>query len=605
MYRIEGMRMNIEGLCLSCFNQKENDLKCSHCGFQLATYQQSPHQLPSQTILAGRYLVGTVLGEGGFGITYIGYDLNLEMKVAIKEYYPNGCVTRESTNTKTVHPYIGDKGEFFLQGKEKFLKEAKTLAKFSSYPGVVSVRDFFLENGTAYIVMEYVEGETLKEYLAKHGGKISSRELFSMILPVMQSLGQIHQEGIIHRDISPENIMIDCRNQMKLLDFGAARDFAESGNKSLSVMLKPGYAPEEQYRSRGVQGPWTDVYALCATMYKCLTGEVPLESNERIWDDGLQMPSARGVVIKESEEQALMKGLAVRQENRYQSVIELVAALYPTEEELNQQNMYRETKEPVQAEQPQPEPPQAEQPHEEPQVIETPVMAVEDKNEKVYAGAMLSVMAMVWMISVNATTNPLRYLSSYLSSDLASVWKAWEVGNLIVAIVALVFVIVCMMEEIKKRKVENKKTIYIWMVITIVFSVVSLMNFWGWSVYYVQDTERIICSILAPIIMYFLLRSLKLDISVRYSWAFLLLYMVLSWLDAIIYQWITYLRIVSKGPNIAMLLGVIILFVWQFYMCRKADGEYKGITIKKVSVFWLITLVPVIIDVYFLIMYYV
>lgn len=318
--------MNINNLCMKCMSKVNEDGICLKCGFNKSNYQQSAHHLPLNTILAGKYIVGTVLGEGGFGITYMGYNINLDLAVAIKEYYPNGLVTRE--NNTTVNSYVGDKTEIFQKGKKRFLDEARILGRFNSKPGVVSVNDFFAENETVYIVMEYIEGSTFKSYLAKMRGNLPANQVFEMMKPVIKTLGEIHENGTIHRDISPDNLMITKDGEVKLLDFGAAREFGEAGNKSLSVMLKPGYAPEEQYRSRGQQGPWTDIYALCATMYKCITGIVPDESSQRLIKDELEPLSNIGVSISEHEEQVLLKGLAVHQDDRYQSIKELYTDLY-------------------------------------------------------------------------------------------------------------------------------------------------------------------------------------------------------------------------------------------------------------------------------------
>ena len=287
------------------------------------------HHLPPDTILHGKYLLSKAIGEGGFGITYIGWDLALDMKVAVKEYYPTGFVTREATVTNTVQPFTGTQGEFFSKGRERFIDEARTLARFSSMPGIVSVRDFFQENGTAYIVMEFIDGQTFKDYLQNKGGRLPAIEALEMMRPVMHSLAAVHQTGLIHRDISPDNIMISNDGYMKLLDFGAAKTFAESGNRSLSVMLKPGFSPEEQYRSRGALGPWTDIYALCATMYRAITGVMPDESTERLRQDTLQTPAQLGVPMPPAQEAALLQGMAVLQENRWQDIPSLMAAMYP------------------------------------------------------------------------------------------------------------------------------------------------------------------------------------------------------------------------------------------------------------------------------------
>jgi serine/threonine protein kinase len=319
---------NVDHVCINCMREKENSGVCPYCGFDESQYEPSPHHLPPRSILGGKCLIGRVLGEGGFGITYLGWDLNLDLKLAIKEYYPTGYVTRTNTATSTVTPYRGEKTEFFTTGRSRFINEAKTLAKYYTLPGIVSVRDFFLENGTAYIVMEFVEGETLKQRLARVGGKMEAGEIFELVRPLLRSLSEMHASGLIHRDISPDNIMITPENNIKLIDFGAARDYLDSGNRSLSVMLKPGFAPEEQYFARGQQGPWTDIYALCATIYRAITGTTPQESVERLRHDELQPPSALGARLTPAQEAALMKGLSVAQEGRWQTVPELYADLY-------------------------------------------------------------------------------------------------------------------------------------------------------------------------------------------------------------------------------------------------------------------------------------
>lgn len=309
-------------------NRGEREAVCRHCGKNLEIKDEIRHQLKPFTILSGKYLVGDVLGEGGFGITYIGFDLNLELRVAIKEFYPNGFVTRESGVTSTVTIYGGQNKEAILKWKNNFLDEARSLAKCSHLPGVVGVKDFFQENNTVYIVQEYLEGKTLKEYIKARGGKIPCNELLKYIEPVIIALGEVHEQGMIHRDISPDNIMMLKSGGMKVLDFGAARSYSEEDEKSRSVLLKPGYAPEEQYRTRGKQGPWSDVYALCATMYKCITGITPSESMERLRNDDMKTPSALGIPISPIHEKALMNGMAVLAENRIQSMKELYKALY-------------------------------------------------------------------------------------------------------------------------------------------------------------------------------------------------------------------------------------------------------------------------------------
>ena len=322
--------MKIEKLCINCMQERRSpDGICEFCGFDVRTFELPRHHIRPFTILAGKYLIGNAIGEGGFGITYIGMDLNLEVKVAIKEYYPQGAAVRDCrTNDSTVWSYSKSTQVFFEEGREKFINEAKTIAKFRNVPEIVGVIDFFRENQTAYIVMEYLDGQTLKQYLKVKGGKIPADELLRMMKPLIASLGKLHAQGLIHRDISPDNIMIMKDGSIKILDFGGARDFVSQNGKSMSVLVKHGYAPEEQYRSRGDQGPWTDVYALCATMYRCITGKIPPEALDRLYKDELKPISSFGVNCPKYIEEVILKGLSVRKDGRYQSMEELYDALY-------------------------------------------------------------------------------------------------------------------------------------------------------------------------------------------------------------------------------------------------------------------------------------
>ena len=273
------------------------------------------HQLPAGTVVAGRYEILEVIGQGGFGITYKGYDALLDVSVAVKEYYPSDIAERYHEKSLNVQVRRSENEELFEKGKKEFLKEARILARFSEDPNVVGVRDFFEDNHTVYIVMQYLEGENLKEYTDKNG-TISFDEAFEMLRPVMQSLGRIHVEGLIHRDISPSNLILMRGGKVKLIDFGTAREISPEGEKSLSVMLKPGYAPPEQYQRRGRQGPWTDVYALCASIYRLITGLTPDNSLNRMLEDELRLPSECGAKINAAQEKVLMRGLAVRGSER-------------------------------------------------------------------------------------------------------------------------------------------------------------------------------------------------------------------------------------------------------------------------------------------------
>ncbi|HHU53834.1 MAG TPA: protein kinase [Clostridiaceae bacterium] len=321
--------------CNFCMNPiEDNEIECSFCG-KGVTNQVFAHHLTPGTVLNKKYYVGASLGEGGFGITYIGRDITLDLKVAIKEYYPAGYVNRNNTVSLDVQDSeTQSRKDFFVQGKTRFLEEARILAKFSGEPGIVNVRDFFEENNTAYIVMEYLEGETLKEYL-KVKKVLTPEQTLNLMMPIMLSLKEVHKQGLIHRDISPDNIML-VGNNVKLLDFGSARNVTAIANRSLSVMLKPGYAPEEQYRSKGNQGAWTDVYAICATMYKCITGITPDDSTQRVYKDELKTPTALGIVINPDIEHALMKGLAILQIDRYQNIEQLLDGFRGIDRKINQ-----------------------------------------------------------------------------------------------------------------------------------------------------------------------------------------------------------------------------------------------------------------------------
>lgn len=311
--------MDYNKLCMGCMMSMGDDRTCPHCGYNENDEVHDVRCLPPKTILNGQYLVGKVLGQGGFGITYIALDLNLETKVAIKEYMPDGLVTRTLGET-TVTAYSSSKLEHFEYGMTKFLEEAKMMAKFNDVKSIVSVRNFFKENGTAYFVMDFIEGTNLAHFLQDRGGSIPLVEALTFITEIIDALAVVHKSGMLHRDISPDNIYLTKDGKIKLLDFGAARYAIGEQSKSLSIILKPGYAPEEQYRSKGVQGAWTDIYATAATLYRIITGQLPPESMDRLNADELVPPSKLGVIIPQHVEKAILKALAVKAENRFQTM---------------------------------------------------------------------------------------------------------------------------------------------------------------------------------------------------------------------------------------------------------------------------------------------
>ena len=318
--------------CLGCMQEYDaSQVICPYCGYVEGTLAEEAYHISPGTRLQDKYVVGKVLGFGGFGVTYIGWDEELERKIAIKEYMPSEFATRMPDQTQ-VTVFGGDKEEQFTTGMKKFVDEAKKLARFNQVNGIVSIYDCFIENNTSYIVMEYLEGETLKSYLEREG-KMSPEDAVNTILPVLYALRGVHKDGIIHRDIAPDNIFLtndyDDKGHriVKLLDFGAARFATTNKSRSLSVLIKPGYTPEEQYRSRGDQGPWTDVYAVCATMYKMITGITPEDAMERSAKDEVKPISKCGVEISKGMENAILNGMNIKIENRTQSAEELIEEL--------------------------------------------------------------------------------------------------------------------------------------------------------------------------------------------------------------------------------------------------------------------------------------
>ena len=319
--------------CWACMEPLEEGQKiCPKCQYQNELYYANPRCLKPGTLLNNRFYVGIVLGEGGFGVTYIGWDTILDMTVAIKEYFPANVASRDCTASLTndINIFGGRSEQEYKLGLERYIREARTLSKFHDLHGIVDIRDFFHENNTAYLVMEYLKGPTLEEHIKQYG-RMKPEYVFQIMKPVMRSLEKIHQAGMVHRDISPDNIMLSdgC---IKLIDFGAARLANNDNNKSLTVVLKRGFAPEEQYRSNGKQGPWTDVYAICATIYYMLTGKKPPESIERTYEDTLQSFDELEIPVDKEKSDALMKGLAPIYQNRYQSIRDLCNDLYSDSE---------------------------------------------------------------------------------------------------------------------------------------------------------------------------------------------------------------------------------------------------------------------------------
>lgn len=319
--------------CLNCMKEfsipegcEGINLICPFCGYVEGTPPKEITYLYPGTILQNRYIIGTTLGAGGFGITYKAWDTSLNMIVAIKEYYPTGIVQRIPGQTDVIIYAMKHKREF-EEGLERFLEEARKMAMFSTSKNIVHVESFFEENNTAYIVMEYLDGISVKDFLKQEGGKIDLQTMIDIILSVADALNEIHSVGILHRDISPDNVFICEGDNIKVLDFGAARLSDEEKEVTRSIILKPGYAPPEQYQSKSKQGPWTDIYALSAMMYKGVTGIMPDESTNRKEEDKVIAPKDVCPEIPEYISNTIMKGMALNSELRFHSISEFKKAL--------------------------------------------------------------------------------------------------------------------------------------------------------------------------------------------------------------------------------------------------------------------------------------
>ncbi len=286
--------------------------------------------LPQGTMIWGRYRVEYPIGMGGFGITYRAYDTEFGSVVAVKEYFPSGIVSRSPDGSVAVMARECEAD--YLHGIDRFLREARDVAFFRENPSIVKVYNFFKENGTAYMVMEFLEGCTLKDYIEQNGGRIDYAMAIQVIFTMMETLEEVHTAGLVHRDISPDNIFVCNDSSVRLIDFGAAKISSNLDNHSASVVLKQGYAPVEQYSSKGNIGPWTDVYAFGALMYFMLTGEKPPESIDRMMDDEIVPPVQKNPAITPAINRVIMKALQMKVEDRYQNMAEMRADLLRGEE---------------------------------------------------------------------------------------------------------------------------------------------------------------------------------------------------------------------------------------------------------------------------------
>lgn len=311
--------------CLNCMEEyQEVQNQCPNCGFVKGTLAKEVFHLNPGVELKNRYIIGTVVSYGGFGVVYVAWDTTLQCKVAIKEYFPSALVTR-APGTLEVKPVNGNRQKEFYKGRERFLLEAKIMTQFDGHPNIVSIMNFFEENGTAYIVMEFLDGVTLKDYMKMEGNVIDVETAREIIMSICDIVGELHKKKVLHRDLAPDNIMICLGGKVKLIDFGAAR-LAEKDNK-LTKVLKMGFAPPEQYSSDKEQGEYTDVYALGATLYRMVTGEMPEEATNRKVEDNLKKPQELNPNIPQQMSNAILSAMAVVPELRYQSMKEFKEAL--------------------------------------------------------------------------------------------------------------------------------------------------------------------------------------------------------------------------------------------------------------------------------------
>lgn len=312
--------------CPNCFSANYTG-RCGACGYVGFAQAENHMVLPAGAALqGGRYLLGRVLGAGGFGVTYLAKDTQTGALCAVKEYLPAQLCVRDAAR-RTVRPSSSANSDIFSHGLRVFGHEAEVLLKFSGNGAIVQVQGYFEENGTAYFAMEYLDGVNLKALARSMGGSVPPQLALEVLLAVAHTLQSVHEQGLLHRDISPENIFITKKGAVKLIDFGATRYFVGERSQSLSVILKPGYAPPEQYSSRGKQGPWTDIYALCATFYNAVTGKNLPDTPDRLAGEapaplGSMCPGLSPLLCA-----AIESGLALDWRARPQSVRELLLAV--------------------------------------------------------------------------------------------------------------------------------------------------------------------------------------------------------------------------------------------------------------------------------------
>lgn len=298
---------------------------CGLCGGKADKPQSVPYALQPGTVLHGRYLVGFVLGAGGFGVTYVALDIPSGRRLAIKEFLPVEAAAREEGGMYVRS--ISRDPSLFQRARGQFLSEAQTIYQLRGYGGIVGIEKLFEENNTAYYCMEYLDGQDLRKRVLAAGGKLKTDETMRVTAIVLDALDYIHARGVIHRDVSPDNIYLCSDGSVKLIDFGAAYARRKHDVSNSLRVVKQGYAPIEQYCADGNVGPWLDLYACACTIYYCLTGTIPPDASKRAVEDTLVPPSRLGATLPLKAEDALLRAMAVDAGERFASAREMKDSL--------------------------------------------------------------------------------------------------------------------------------------------------------------------------------------------------------------------------------------------------------------------------------------
>ena len=322
--------------CPNCFALLNGREECPECGYDYSKDKKQPKGvLEPFTLLCGRYLIGRVLGKGGFGVTYVSMDIESNRLLAVKEYMPTEYSSRGADRC-TIRPKEDKKARYiFVHGRDKFVEEAKTLYALRGNPVVVDIADYFSENNTAYLVMEYLDGSDLRRMSKENGGKIDAELAKAVFVTVASALVEVHKKNILHRDLSPENIFVTKDHDIKLIDFGAARNYVKVQDSGMSILLKPGFAPPEQYSASGIQGPWTDVYGLCATFYTLVSGKQLVDAMYRYRGEHQPTLFELGCPVTKQTSDVIAKGMELDAENRYKGFPDLLSELDVDLEKLN------------------------------------------------------------------------------------------------------------------------------------------------------------------------------------------------------------------------------------------------------------------------------